>query len=89
MAGGRVHQRLAQPDGVGEAMGGDQAHPGAAVGERQHRKVPSGSTLGIQRGKGLLVQPGVELFTRARRLDDLQLGLIARADPAMPPERQG
>ena len=54
----------------------DQAHPGAAVGERQHREVPSGPVLGIQRGAGLLIEPGVEFFTRARRRD-FQLGLTA------------
>ena len=58
-------------------MGGDQAHPDAAVGEGEHREVPSGSVLGIQWGVGLLVKPGVEFFARARGRDDLQFGLIA------------
>ena len=89
VAGSRVRQRFAQPDAVGEAMGDDQAHSRAAVGEREHREVPSGSVLGIQRGVGLLAEPGVEFFTRPRRRDDLEVGLTAGRDPAMAAERQG
>ena len=63
--------------------------PGAAVGERQHREVPSGSVLGIQGGVGLLAEPGVEFFARPRRRDDLEFGLTAGRDPAMAAERQG
>src|SRR6185369_6633490 len=50
-------------------MGGNEAHPGATVGERQYREVPSGSVLGIQWRVGLLVDPGVEFSTRAGRRD--------------------
>ena len=56
--------------------------PGATVGERQYREVPSGSVLGIQWGVGLLVDPGVEFSTRAGGRD-LEFGLIAGRDPAM------
>ena len=69
-------------------MRGDQAHPGAAVGERQHREVPSGSVLGIQCGVGLLAEPGVEFFTRPRCRNDFQLGLITGRDPAVAAERK-
>ena len=86
--GSGVCQRFAEPDAVGEAVGGNEAHPGAAVGERQHREVPSGSVLGIQRGVSLLGEPGIEFFARPGRRHDLELGLTAGRDPAMAAERQ-
>ena len=49
--------------------------------------MPWGSVLDIQRTVGLLGQPGVELFTRPRSRDDLELGLSAR-DPAVATEGQ-
>jgi hypothetical protein len=55
-------------------MGDDQAHPGAAVGEREHCKVPSGSVLAIQWGVDLLFEPGVECLTRSRHFNDLDVG---------------
>jgi hypothetical protein len=69
-------------------MQDDQAHPGTAVGEREHRKVPSGSMLGIERRVGLLAEPGVEFFAWPRRRDDLDGGQSAGRDPTMAPERQ-
>ena len=86
IAASRFHQRQAPSDAISEAMRYDEAHPRAAVGERQHRKVPSGSVLGIQGDVGLLAQPGVEFLPRPRR-GDLELVLIAGRDPAMPAER--
>ena len=65
----------------------DQAQSRAAVGERQHREVPTGSVLGIKRSVGLLGQPGVELLARPRCRDDLQLGLVDGSHPAVPAER--
>ena len=84
----RFHHCQAPSDAIGEAMRNDEAHPRAAISKREHRKVPSGSVLGIQGDVGLLAQPGVEFLSRPRR-GDLELVLIAGRDPAMPAERQG
>ena len=77
----------AESDAVDQAMRRHEAHPGAAVGERKHREVPSRSALGIQRSFGLPGQPGVEFFTRARHRD-FERGLVDACNPAMPAERQ-
>ena len=50
---GRIRQRLAEADAVGEAMRDDQAHYRTAIGEGQHREVPSSSVLGIGPPTGL------------------------------------
>ena len=49
----------------------------------------AGSVLGIDGGVGLLVEPGVEFFTRPRPFDDLEVELIAGCDPAMAAVGQG
>jgi hypothetical protein len=53
-----IGQRLQQAEAVAEAMWDEQAHPGAAVGERERRKVPYGSVLAIQWGLDLLALAG-------------------------------
>ncbi|MED5814926.1 hypothetical protein VST63_21415 [Mycolicibacterium sp. 050232] len=69
-----IRQRLTQPDAVGEETGKNKTDPGPAIGEREYRKVPSGTALAIKRKIDLFVEPSIEFFTRARRLDDLEVG---------------
>src|SRR5689334_2661417 len=69
-------------------MSDDQAHHRTAVGERQHRKVPSGSVLGVRPLAGLLAAPSVDLAARPSCVDDLEAGLIVGRYPAMAAERQ-
>ena len=63
--------------------------PCSAVGERQQRKVPSGSTLGIRPHVCLLVAPGVELGTRPGLRGDFEARPLAGRYPAVAAERQG